>query len=146
VRGRRRGRPVRPCAAAAVPKALVLAPWRMVLCYGVCLTGLSIPVVTCTVYLVSIFGPISGGLGARMRDAQRADVDVVVLKQTARVAQMGCRQILCKRTLVICFVSSGALRSSLRVEGRLLRQRESVDRSEGGAVFARSSAHGLRRL
>jgi hypothetical protein len=140
VRGRGR---VHPCAAGAVPKALVLAPWRTVLCCGRRLGGLLMSVATCTVYQVSRLAPVSGGMCGQLRDVQRADVEVIVFKQTTRVAQIGCRQILGKRAIVLCFVSGGALRNGLREEGWLLRRREGVDRSEGGAGFSRSSAHGL---
>jgi hypothetical protein len=72
-------------------------------------------------------------------------VDIVVLKQTARVAQVGCGQVLCERAVVVCLVSRVGLCSSVRGKDGLLRRREGVDRSEGGAGFAGGVAHGLWR-
>jgi hypothetical protein len=87
----------------------------------------------------------AGGAGRALRDVRRADAGVVVLEQTARVAEVGCGQILCERAVVLCLVSRVRLCSSVRGEYGLLRRRERVDRSEWGAGLARSVVHRLWR-
>jgi hypothetical protein len=127
-----------------VPEVRVLAPWRRGVCCGRCLRGRSMSAATGTVCQVSRAAPLLVGWG-RLGDARRTGVGVVVLKQTARVAQVGCRQVFCERAVVVCLGLRVRLCSRARGKEGLLRRRKGVDRSEGDAGFARGTAHGLWR-